>query len=40
MRKVAAYPGQYNALALCYFSADDRAGLLDRLHEQVLTKWR
>ena len=40
MRKVAAYPGQYNALGLCYFSADDSAGSLERLHERVLSKWR
>ena len=39
MRKVAAYPDQYNALALCYFSAEDRAGALDRLFETVTSTW-
>jgi hypothetical protein len=40
MRKVAAYPDQYNALALCYLSADDRAGVLDRIYNTVVSKWR
>lgn len=40
MRKVAAHPNQYNALALCYFSADDRGGVLDRIYNQVVSAWR
>lgn len=40
MRKVASYPAQYNALALCYFSADDSFGVLDRIYNQVVSKWR
>lgn len=40
MRKVAAYPNQYNALALCYFSADDSAGSLDLIYNQVVSHWR
>lgn len=40
MRKVAAYPDEYNALALCYFSANDRAGVLDRVYNHVVEKWR
>lgn len=39
MRKVAAYQGQYSTLAICYFSAEDRTGALDRLYEQVVAKW-
>lgn len=40
MRRVASYPAQYNALALCYFSADDSFGVLDRIYNQVVSKWR
>ena len=40
MRRVAAYAGQYNALALCYMSANDRAGLLERTYNHVVSKWR
>ena len=39
MRKVAAFPDQYSALAICYFSADDRRGTLDRAHRKVVRGW-
>ena len=39
MRKVAAYPNQYNALALCYLCANDRSGRLDRTYNKVVAKW-
>jgi hypothetical protein len=40
MRKVAAHADQYNALALCYLCADDSAGVLDQIYNQVVSKWR
>lgn len=39
MRKVSRYPGQYNMLAICYFSCDDRDGRLDTLHEAIAASW-
>ena len=39
MRKIAAFPGQYCALAICYFSADDRKGTLDCAHSKVVREW-
>nr|WP_143023968.1 hypothetical protein [Pseudomonas benzenivorans] len=39
MRKVAAYPGQYNALSICYFSANDKQGKLDGLYDQIADNW-
>ena len=39
MRKVSRYPGQYNMLAICYLSCDDRRGRLDDLHEAIVARW-
>ncbi|WP_156406194.1 hypothetical protein [Hydrogenophaga sp. Root209] len=39
MRKVAEYPNQYNALAICYLSANDRTGVLDSTYKQVVSSW-
>lgn len=39
MRKVAAYPNQYNALAICYLCANDRSGRLDRTYNEIVAKW-
>ena len=39
MRKVSRYPGQYNMLAICYFSSDDRNGRLDRLYQATAARW-
>jgi hypothetical protein len=40
MRRLATYRGQYNALAICYLSAYDSEGKLDRLYEQIIAHWR
>ena len=39
MRKLAPYTGQYNALNICYFSADDRRGVLERTYERIVRDW-
>ena len=40
MRKVAVHTGEYNALALCYFSAyDDRNGILERTYQHITSCW-
>lgn len=40
MRKIAVYAGEYNALALCYFSAyDDRNGMLERTYQRITSRW-
>jgi hypothetical protein len=39
MRKVARYPNQFNALAVCYFSADDVSGALDRAYNRIVQEW-
>jgi hypothetical protein len=39
MRQVARYPGQYNALSICYFSADDKGGVLEPVYENVIRAW-
>ncbi len=39
MRKVAAYPGQYNVLSICYSSANDKQGKLDELYDQITESW-
>lgn len=39
MRKVAAYPDQYNALAIGYFSANDRTGALELVYDRVVETW-
>ena len=39
MRKVGAFPGQYNALSICHFSADDRMGKLDDLYDRIIENW-
>lgn len=40
MRKVAKYIGEYNALAICYFSANDVDGTLERTYEQIVGRWQ
>lgn len=39
MRDVACHPGQYNALSICYFSCDDKAGLLDPIYDNIIQSW-
>lgn len=39
IRLVSGYRDQYNALALCYFAADDRGGRLDRSYNKVVANW-
>ena len=39
MRRVEAYAGELNALALCYFSAYDRDGMLDRTYTRIVKAW-
>lgn len=40
MRRVAPFRDQYNALALCYFLCDDRAGEADRVYSAIVQHWR
>jgi len=40
MRRVARYVGEYNALAICYFSAYDAHGALDRTYEEIVARWQ
>jgi len=40
MRKLSIYDGEYNALAICYLSAYDSSGMLDRTYEQIVGRWR
>jgi hypothetical protein len=39
MRKVGAFPHQYNALAVCYLSATDRTGKLEHIRHRVVASW-
>lgn len=39
MRRVAPHRGQFNALAICYFSADDRLGALERTYQEIVRQW-
>lgn len=39
MCALSSYPGEFNALAICYFSSIDRNGRLDRMYEKVLSSW-
>lgn len=39
MHRVATYRGQYAALSVAYFSADDTAGMLDREYNPILAAW-
>jgi hypothetical protein len=39
MRKLAPHTGQYNALNICFFSADDRQGALERTYERIVRDW-
>ena len=39
MRKVASHTGQYNALNICYFSAYERQGVLERTHQRIVQDW-
>jgi hypothetical protein len=40
MRCVAAYPNQYNALAICYFSCNDKSNYIEKLYEGIIEKWQ
>lgn len=39
MRQVARYRDQYNALAICYFSCDDRLGRNEALYDAITSEW-
>jgi hypothetical protein len=39
MRQVARYRDQYNALAICYFSCDDRLGRNEPLYDAITSEW-
>lgn len=39
MRQVAKYRDQYNALAICYFSCNDRLGRTDALYDAITAEW-
>lgn len=39
MRKIALHTGQYNALNICYFSAFDRRGVLERTYQRIVQDW-
>ena len=39
VRAIASYPGQYAALNIAYFSADDVAGDVDQAKQQVVGRW-
>jgi len=39
MAAVADYPGEYNALAVVYFSCDDVDGKVDELYERIIQRW-
>lgn len=39
MRQVARYREQYAALAICYFSCDDRLGRNDTLYDAITSEW-
>ena len=39
MRQVARYRGQNNALAICYFSCNDRLGRNDALYDAIISRW-
>ncbi len=39
MRQVAKYPHQYNALAICYLSCNDKNGTLEPIYERIVGDW-
>ncbi len=39
MQAVAQYPNEYNALAIAYFSCDDKNGEADALHQRITRAW-
>lgn len=39
MRRVASYPGQYNALSIPYFACDDVNDKADVLYEEIIRSW-
>jgi len=39
MRQVARHPGQYNALSICYFSCNDKFGLLEPIYDRIVSDW-
>jgi hypothetical protein len=41
MRRVAPYRNEYNALALCYFSAQDtERGDMERTYQSIVSEWK
>lgn len=40
MRRLAKYDGEYNALGICYFSAYDSDGSLDRTYKRIVARWQ
>jgi len=39
MKKVENYPGQYNALALAYYSTNEKSGKVKSKHNSILRAW-
>jgi hypothetical protein len=39
MEEVRQFPGEYNALAIVYFSCDDVEGVADSLYQQIVREW-
>jgi hypothetical protein len=39
MRKLGKHREEFNALGICYFSAYDKAGTIERCHDQVTSAW-
>ena len=40
MKIISAYPDQYNALAITYFSCDDTEGKVEKLYEEIIADWQ
>jgi hypothetical protein len=39
LRQVEVFPGQYNALSVAYFAADDIDGIADAEHSRIRAAW-
>ena len=39
LRQVEPFPGQYNALSIAYFAADDIDGIADAEHSRIRAAW-
>jgi hypothetical protein len=39
MHRLEPHVGQYNALIICHYSADDRQGALERTHRSIVQAW-